>query len=235
MAFKHGVASRFYWHDLDMSPYLERVEPTLSRSLAECRPLAAANVVRVPGFRDFTVSLAGLYDDEDEAAEFAWARLAEDVQRPFSYLPHGDYAGGIAFCAVAGENSKAATVGDDVLKLPIAVAACKRADHCAILCPLAEKKLDGEGDSIDNGAASDNGGAGYLHCTALDLGAEALVSIEHSEDELVWETLATFDLLDATGSQCIEVAAGTTVHQYLRAVWDLTGGNATIFVAFGRR
>ncbi len=236
MPFGHGIAAKFYWHDLDMTPYLESIEPAAERSMGEGRPLAAGRVARVAGFKDFRLALAGLYDGAAAGShEFAWARFNESVQRAFSYLPQGDALSGVAYCGINNLGSESQEAGDDILRMPVAVVASDCVERCRILCPLASKAADGNGASIDNGAATANGGIGIVHCTALDVAATVDVTIEHSINDADWDTLVTFTQLAATGSERIVVAEGTTVRQYLRAVWDVTGGAATIFVAFGRR
>ncbi len=236
MPFKHGTAAKFYWHDLDFTPYLERIEGDFERGMGEARPLAAGRVVRVPGFRDFRATLAGLYDGAAAGSnEFAWERFNEDAERPFSYLPHGDMAGGVAFSGVNDMGSESLTVGDDVLKLPIALVASESAERCRILAPLAERLVTGEGTSVDNGAATTAGGVAILHCMAIDPATTLDAYIEHSVDDLNWELLAGFTQIAASGSERIVVPDGTTVRRYLRAGWTLTGDGATFFVAFGRR
>lgn len=232
MAFKHGTKSKLYWHDTDLTDYLESIEMELTRGAGEARPLGRGRVVRARSrLRDLRLTLQGLYEGV-VAAPFAWDRLNEDTLRPFSYLPHGDSFGGISYSGLNTLGSKATTAGDDVLRMPLAVLGSDDHDRARILCPLDTKTTDGEGATYDSGAATTNGGVGYLHCTALDPLATALVTIDHSPDEIDWYPLVEFDLLTTAGSQALAVSG--VVYQYLRATWELTG-NATIFVAFGRR
>lgn len=237
MAFKHGKNSRFYWHDTNLTPWVERIEAEFTRSAGEARPLGSESVARVPSrLKDMRVSLQGLYDGSEGALEpFTWDRLNESAPRVFAYLPHGDGLGETAYCGLSDMASQSITAGDDVIRMPVAIVATTHADRCHVLCPLGHKEADGEGATVDDGLPTANGGAGYLLCTEIDAATTALVKIQHSVDGSAWDDLLSFTVLADIGSEAMVVPEGTTVRRYLRATWDLSGGHATLFVAFGRR
>lgn len=94
---------------------------------------------------------------------------------------------------------------------------------------------DGSGTSVNNGASSANGGAGYLHITGLSTGDTIAVTIEHSANNSTWATLLSFTLDgSAIGGERVTVAG--TVNQYLRATYDVTGASISfpVVVAFHR-
>lgn len=90
--------------------------------------------------------------------------------------------------------------------------------------------------SIDNGAATANGGV--LHVQLYnDDASDVDTKIQHSTDDSNWVDLVAVNNLSATHTAgSATVAAGTTVARYLRAVSVITGGD-TLFlgVAFARR
>ena len=95
------------------------------------------------------------------------------------------------------------------------------------------------GTSTDNAAASTNGGIGQLHVNANTWNAAANAKIQHSSDNVTFVDLVTFATVATTvkTSERIEVAAGTTVNRYLRAVITLTAGAGAITyqITFARR
>jgi hypothetical protein len=96
--------------------------------------------------------------------------------------------------------------------------------------------VDTNGTSVDNGAATANGGAINIHVTAFSGLTSDSIIIEHSTNDSVWNTLATSTLVTGLTSERIVVAAGTTVNRYLRVRDDVTGsGSITAQVGFARR
>jgi hypothetical protein len=236
MAFSHGTTARFYLHTLDYSGYTEAVGLALSRALAEYRPLNAEGVQRVPGHRDGTVALTGGALDSTAGANDAdaWARINEDTPRPWAYLPAGDVFGRPAYCGLSLGDNQQRVAGDDIVRLPVALVNTGTPDRGVILRALAAGGIS-PGASHNHAAATANGGAAYLLCTALSgVGAELVVTFEHSTNGVDWDTLVAMTALEAVGSEQKIVAPGTTVRQYLRVSWALTG-TATWFAAFCRR
>lgn len=95
------------------------------------------------------------------------------------------------------------------------------------------------GTSVDNGAATSNGGIFHAHAQNVDLTdlSDAGITLQHSILGSVWVDLiaATAFSADEFGSISVEVAPGTTVYRYLRAVVATTGGAAAVQAAFSRR
>lgn len=90
--------------------------------------------------------------------------------------------------------------------------------------------------SLDNSAASTNGGAGYLQVTDLTLGGytSVTVKIQESSDDGVgdaWTDIITFTAVTAADvAERIAIAAGTTVERYLRVTltWNGAGSGESI-------
>ncbi len=98
--------------------------------------------------------------------------------------------------------------------------------------------------SLDNSAASSNGGAGYLQVTDLTLGGytSVTVKIQESSDNGAgdaWADLVTFTAVTAADvAERIAVAAGTTVERYLQVelTWNGSGSgeSITLWCGFAR-
>ncbi len=97
----------------------------------------------------------------------------------------------------------------------------------------------GNGTSVDNGASTTNGGAGFLSVPVNTRNGNITVKIQHSADNSTFADLVTFTVVSSTTktSQRVEVASGTTVNRYLRVNYTVAGssGSATPVVAFTRR
>lgn len=239
MAFGHGSKARLYVHTLDMSPYTESAGVDYSADMAESKPLGATYVERYTGHVSAAVPLTGGgYDPEaDRNAETVWNQMGEATQgRPYAFLPQGDAVGRIAHCGVIKPNSpQIVAAGDDIVRLPVGYLHTERFDLCRVLRTLAGGGAS-PGAGVNNGAATADGGAAYLLCTAISgAGAELTVTVEDSADGLAWDALVVMTALTAVGSEVKEVAGA--VRQHLRVSWTLDGAGAaaTWFLAFGRR
>lgn len=101
---------------------------------------------------------------------------------------------------------------------------------------LAAVTADTNSASVNNGAATANGGVAHLHVTAYSGFTSNAIRVEHSANDSTWATLGTFATVTAVTSERLVIAAGTTVNQYLRVVDDVTGsGSCTRHVSFARR
>lgn len=94
------------------------------------------------------------------------------------------------------------------------------------------------GSAVDNAAGTTNGGVAHLHITeASGTSPQLDLVVQHSTNNSSWSTLTTFAQATGAGAQRNVVAAGTSVHRYIRAnVTGVSGTNAsfTISVAFAR-
>jgi hypothetical protein len=78
------------------------------------------------------------------------------------------------------------------------------------------------GSSVDNGAASSNGGAAFLHILQAAASDTYAIVVESSPDNSAWSTLATFTLnASALGSERLSLP--TSIPRYLRFKATRTG------------
>ncbi len=223
--FLHGLSTRFYYHSLDMSQYVEQVEQQLSRELVELRHLGTTDVGRLAGLTDVRLTLTGgaLESANDS---HVWDRLNEDTERVWAFLPSGDVFGRYAYCGLSLGDNQQRTAGNDVVRLPVALVSSAKVDRCVILRALAAGGTSPGATQTDT-ASSANGGAAYVICIAT---SSLTVTFQHSTDGTNWSTLVTMTALSAAGSE-VKVVTGT-VNKYLRVSW---AGSGTWFAAFGRR
>lgn len=234
MAFRHGTTARFYWHTRDWSPYVESVELAMTKGVAEHRPLSGSAVARLTGQRDIRLTLAGAPFEELTTDADSEALLADTVGRPFIFLPDGDAVGGMAYAGVNIPGTKRVTAGDDIVRLPLDLLGAGTFDRGVVLHKLTSAGSS-PSSSVDNLASSNTGGAAYLLCTDKSTAGALDILVEHSADELTWDTLLTMTTLTLKGSEVKEVATAVTIEQYLRVSWTLASGTATWCLAFCRR
>ncbi|RLG78454.1 MAG: hypothetical protein DRO14_00525 [Thermoprotei archaeon] len=240
MSFGHGISSKVYYHTVDLSQYVESVDPTFERDIADIRVLATPWVQRVAGRKAITIALAGVHDPSAGAiGPSVWSIFDGVTGRVFAYLPQGDSLGGVAYCSVNLVSSESITAGDDAVRMPVTVIGSTSADRAEILHTLGEETGTGSedaGSTVDSGSASANGGGAYLIVTALDGGATLSAKIQHSDNGSDWSDLVAFSDVTSETSEQKVVAAETAVERYIRAAWTLSlGSAATFFIAFGRR
>jgi hypothetical protein len=109
------------------------------------------------------------------------------------------------------------------------------ADLGVSLLDLAAVTTTFDGTGVDETEASANGGVGHLHVTAFS-GTNGTFKIQHSTDNVTFADLISFVSVTAVGSQRIELAAGTAVNRYVRAICSTDNfTSATIQISFARR
>lgn len=123
----------------------------------------------------------------------------------------------------------------DVVKFTAAFQADGGIDEGVILHIDSAETTTVNGASVDNAAATTNGGVAHLNAIAFT-GTNCTIKIQHSANNSTWADLLTFaDVTDIGGIRAV-VAAGTTVNRYLRFI--ISGGTFTTItpiVSFARR
>ncbi len=97
---------------------------------------------------------------------------------------------------------------------------------------LAEETGAGDGATVDQDAASSNGGYGVLHVTAFS-GTNISVVIQDSPNDSTWADVVTFAVATGVTKELVEITGD--VDQYIQAEWSGTFSAVTFAVAFGRR
>lgn len=102
-----------------------------------------------------------------------------------------------------------------------------------VLKPLALISSTTNGATIDNGAATTNGGAAYLHVTVA--GGTWAIAVYHSTDNFSANNvlLGTFTA-DGTAITAEQLTFTGTINRYVRYVATRTSGNLTALISFTR-
>ena len=239
MAFRSTKVSRVYIGIVRASAYADTVSNSFVMAVDPTTTLEDTSPTSIPGRSTSTFSCSGPLDTD--ATANGQADAINDINgsttaTPITYLPLGSDGAAWLTEAIATDYPLSSTL-DAAVQWSFAAQTSGPTDYNGVvLSALTAITADTNGASVDNGASTANGGVAHIHVTAFSGLTSNAVIVEHSANDSVWATLATFTTATGVTSQRLEVAAGTTVNRYLRVVDDVTGtGSCTRVVAFSRR
>ena len=192
----------------------------------------------IVGDETSTATLSGHIDTLGTAgSHLASMNTWKSTPTGLTVAPSGFSLGSELVMVLANEgNITTTSVDNEVSGFSLAAQTDGFTDFGVSLHDLTAETADLSGTGVDNAASSANGGTAQLHVSAFSGFTSAVVIVEHSTNNSVWATLATFATATATTSDRVLVAAGATVNRYLRYSVDVTGtGSVTFQVGFARR
>jgi len=238
---QHGKDAGIIIEQFDVSSDLTEIQPSAEVDALEATTFGNTGHRHALGLRSGGIQINGLYND---GASGIYTLLTSIFQASTPKIatahPRGTTLGYPAELCYADLTNIAKPIKyADLISLSAYLKASEDGiDFGLWLQALAAVTGTGNGTSVDNGAATWNGGVGVIHTTAIAGAAPSVVwKIQHSANNSVWADLVTFTASVAVGAERIEVAAGTTVNQYLRAVRTFGGTTTSITsaIAFARR
>ena len=238
MAFQSAQNSRVLAGAFSYSPKLTQWSVPSTITPIEVTTIADSAKQFIPGDDTSTLTMGGYFDDDGTAgAFFASVNTWMTTPTGVTVAPSG-LALGSELVMVNANQSNVTNVTSDPAANTFTFAAQTDGvtDFGRSLHDLTAETATAVGTGYDNGAATANGGLAQIHVTAFSGFTNIIVLVEHSVDNSVWATLATFSTVTAATSERITIAAGTTVRRYLRSSWTKTGtGSCTFQVGFARR
>ena len=238
MAFASAQVSRLYVGLLQFSGYTKGYNLAYQSEMLDVTVLTSTSKEFIPGQESATFNVDMLLDNAATASsQFGILYTAKSTPQVVTLAPSGTTRGAETWQVQSNElNFNTSAAVGDVVGVTAAFQSDGLVDPGVVLDPETAITIDTNGTSVDNTAATSNGGVAHLHVTAYSGLTSNSVIIEHSTNNSVWTTLATFTLVTGTGSERLVVAPGTTVNRYLRIRDDVTGtGSCTRFVSFARR
>jgi len=238
MPFASAQVSRLYVGLLQFSGYTRSYNLSYQSEMLDVTVLTSTAKEFIPGMEMATFNVDMLLDNAATASsQFGILYTAKSTPQVVTLAPSGTARGAETWQVQSNElnfNTSAAVA--DVVGVTAAFQSDGLVDPGVVLDPETAITIDTNGTSVDNTAATSNGGVGHLHVTAYSGLTSNSIIIEHSTNNSTWTTLATFTLVTGTGSERLVIAPGTTVNRYLRIRDDVTGtGSCTRFVSFARR
>ena len=95
MAFGHGIDADFDFSGSSIKAYIESIDPTFDREIADIRTLGQAWVQRLAGHKVASVSVSGAYDATLDNT--VWTAWDGDVAVAWVYYPQGNSSGKVKF------------------------------------------------------------------------------------------------------------------------------------------
>lgn len=239
MAFSSSQSARVLARYVALSAYARSFSVDDSTDMLEVSTLHSTAKEFIAGLRGGQISVDGPLDLDPTADGVLdqlidWHGITAD---PVTYLPYGWSIGSVAILGAVVKTAFSRKVqANTTVDYSLAGELDGGVDYGVSLKTLAAVTADTSETSVDNGAATANGGVANLHVTAYSGFSGVSHLLEHSSNNSVFTTLGTFTNVTAIGSQRLVVAAGTTVNRYVRITSDVTGsGSITAHVSFARR
>jgi len=240
--FRHGKGVNVFIDEFNFSTYFNSVSASTTVDTAETSAFGTSAKTYVVGHLDGTISLSGMFEGTASTGtdEFFDNALANATKALLIIAPEGHANGYRAIMAEADNTSyEVSSPIGDIVQASAEFQSSESVEHGVILSSGAAVSATGNGTGVDHGAATTNGGAGFLSVPTNTRNGNITVKIQHSADNTTYADLVTFTVVSSTSttSERIEVAAGTTVNRYLRVNYTVAGssGSATPVVAFTRR
>lgn len=240
MAVVHGKNVRVYVDEFDFSSYFTDATTNTSVETAETSAFGTEAKTYIPGLKDGTVSLSGLFDGTANTGtdDYFNSVLGSTTKQKVVVAPDGNSVGARAMMLQSDSTSyEVSGAVADVVQTSAEFQSTDGIDHGVILSSGAAVSSTGNGTSVDNTASSSNGGVGFLSIPANDRNGTVVVKISASADNSTFADLITFQTVDASTATSERIAVTGTVARYLRVSYTVGGatGSATPIVAFSRR
>jgi hypothetical protein len=238
--FRHGKNTRVYIDAYDFSTYFNDASASTSVDTAETSAFGTDAKTYITGHTDGTISLAGMFEGTASTGtdQYFASILGSTTKQKVIVASEGHILGGriVAIEADTTTYEVSSPIGD-VVQASAEFQADEGVGHGVLLSNGSAITATGNGTSVDEGAATTNGGVGYLSVPANTRNGNITVKIQASADNSTFTDLITFTVVTGatTTSQRVEVTG--TVARYLRVNYTVAGstGNATPVVAFTRR
>lgn len=242
---QNAVASskaRLLVDQFNVSKYITRVVPAGAQDCYNSTTLEDEFKTYTLGLKSGTLAADGLHHSTDASGtlEAIFASLPQDGVITTGF-PNGFTVGKAALLLSANVgNFNSDSVVSDLVKTSIQLTNRDGALEPGVsLHELTAETGTTNGTSVDNGAASSNGGVAHLHVTAI-VGAAPSVTfkIQHSSNGSTWADLGSvFTVVTAATRERLTIAAGTTVNRFLRYVVTFGGttSSVTFNISFARR
>jgi hypothetical protein len=240
--FVHGKSAKVLLNGYDVGQYFKNASLAGSVETAEVSAFSANAKSFIIGLQDGTASLEGMYEGTASGIDAILAAAkAAAVKSILTLLVGGDAVGQAGY-GLQGDLTKYEISNplDDVVGVSAELQSSVGMERIISHHALGAETVNANGTAVNNGAASANGGVGYLEVTAFSGWTDATVKIQDSADgSSGWADILTFSLVTPAGSPTSQrVAIAGTVRQYTRYTVTFTGGGPgtmTFQVCFGRK
>lgn len=236
MTFASGVDTLLLINGFDLTAYFKNSNAAGTADTYDTTTYGKRSKVYIPGLVDATMTAEGLFDIAVAGPDtILAAALAAATSPIWTRFPFGDTRGYRGTGIQGVENRYEITAPHDgVVAVTAAVQSAVGPEGIISLHALAaDASGTTNGTSLDNAAATTNGGVAYLQVTA-EAATTATIKVQHSADNSAWVDLVTFVAVTAANNYQ-RIAVTGTVNRYLRYTVTATAGTITHQTAFGRK
>lgn len=238
MAFSHGRNCELAVDEFDITELFRSMTFNADVDTADTSVFRQDWKTFIPGMAASTVTLDGLYDEarEDEIRD----RIA--IATPFvaTVGPAGLAVGDLVrMLEVNSTNmTESASVGDAVMLSWALQTTGEVSFGRSLSAPTVEVTADGNGAAVDQGAAITGAlWVAHFHLFNLDATNVTLTVQDSADGSTDWQPITSATSGSLTAVDVVRVTGTGTVRRYVRASWDVNGGNtsATFNVSFSRK
>lgn len=237
--FAHGKNVNVFINEYDFSTYFNDVSATSTVETSEVSAFGSSAKEYIVGLLDGTVSLSGMFDGTATGTDVVFsAVLGSTTKQNVIVAPSGHSNGATAIVLEADDTSyEVSGAVADVVQTSAEFQSSDGVEHGKILSSGAAISATGNGTSVDNTAASTNGGVGFVSVPTNTRNGNITVKVQQSADNSTFTDLITFTVVTSTQKTFQRVEVTGTVARYLRVNYTVAGstGSATPVVAFARR
>jgi hypothetical protein len=235
--FVHGKNTKVYVNGYDLSDMFRASSIPAASGTAETTTYGKSDKTFIAGLKEATISVEGLFDGTaDKVDEVLAPILGASAKSVWTILQGGDVLGGRGVGVDGIETAYEVTSPiEDAVQVTAEAQSSSGRDGIIVHHALAARTSDFDGAGVDGGAASTNGGIGYMHVTDYSGFSSVVIKIQDSADDISYADLLTFSAVSSAPLAERQAVAGT-VRQYTRVAIDVTGiGSITLFAGFGRK
>ena len=243
--FRHGKNTVVNFSSYDLTTYLTSTGSSQSVDMLETTAFGSTNKTYKPSLQDGTLSFEGLWaGDTSGVDEVLAAAIGASTPKIITVGPEGGAIGRRATLAYTNQTSYEVKSGiADLVSITAqanVTGTVEGLDRGVLLAASQVISATVNNSSVDNTVSSANGGVAHLHVPVNSRNGAVTVKVQHSANNSTWADLVTFTPTTngAITSERIEVAAGTSVNRYTRAIvsgFAGSTGSVTITVGFARR
>jgi hypothetical protein len=183
--FRHGKSIKVFVDEFDFSSYFNDVSASTMVETAETSTFGSNAKEYIPGLKDGTVSLSGMFEGTANTGtdDYFETVLGGDVKQKVIVASEGHILGGGAVMLESDATSyEVSGAIADVVQASAEFQSSEGVEHGVILSSGAAISVTGNGTGVDNGAATTNGGVGYLSVPVNTRNGNVTVKIAASAD-----------------------------------------------------
>lgn len=232
--FVHGKNAKVLIGTYDLTDSFKEFSTTSQIDMAETSAFGNTNKTYIQGLADTSISLQGMFaGGTDEVDDVLSAALGDSSTLPVTIAPNGFGVGKSAFSLASQQSSYEITgsIGDVVaVSSQFASKIDSGGRSGKLLFADAAITATGNQSSVDNAAATTNGGYAMLHIPTNTWDDTVDITIEDSANDSTWATIGTFTQVAASTTATEYIAISGTIRRYVRGVATLATGTGSVTV-----